>query len=435
MFVKIAVIALGKIGLPLAVQFADMGHEVVGVDVQQTVVDKVNAGTEPFPGEAHLQEKLSVLVPAGKLRATCDYSEAIPGVDAIVIVVPLFVNDETWQPDFGWMEAATRSFAEHLTPGTLISYETTLPVGTTRNRWKPMIEEISGLEEGKDFHLVFSPERVLTGRVFEDLRKYPKLVGGLSPEGTAKGIDFYEQVLTFDERPDLPQGNGVWDMGSAEAAEMAKLTETTYRDVNIGLANQFGKFAAAHGIDVHKVIDASNSQPYSHIHRPGIAVGGHCIPVYPRLYLYTDPEATIVRTAREANMTMPGYAIGLAEGVLGDLKGRRVVVLGASYRGRVKETAFSGVFPTVEILKSRGAVVLVHDPMYTDEELAAFGFTPYRLGEPVDAAILQADHPEYLDLTPTDLPGTQVIIDGRGVLDPARWKGVAYRSIGDGTAR
>ena len=429
---KIAVVALGKIGLPLAVQFADMGHEVVGVDVQQTVVDKVNAGTEPFPGEAHLQEKLSVLVPAGKLRATCDYSEAIPGVEAIVIVVPLFVDDGTWQPDFGWMEAATRSFAEHLTPGTLVSYETTLPVGTTRGRWKPLIEEISGLEEGKDFHLVFSPERVLTGRVFEDLRKYPKLVGGLSPEGTARGVDFYEQVLVFDERPDLPRGNGVWDMGSAEAAEMAKLAETTYRDVNIGLANQFGKFAAAHGIDVHKVIEASNSQPYSHIHRPGIAVGGHCIPVYPRLYLYTDPDASIVRVAREANMTMPGYAIGLVEGVLGDLGGRRVVVLGASYRGRVKETAFSGVFPIVEILASKGVEVLVHDPMYSDEELAGFGFIPYRLGEPVDAAILQADHPEYLDLTPTDLPGTQVIIDGRGVLKRENFEGTAFFRIGDG---
>ena len=432
---KIAVIALGKIGLPLAVQFADMGHEVVGVDVQQAVVDKVNAGIEPFPGEAHLQEKLSELVPAGKLRATTDYSDAIPGTDAIVIVVPLFVNDETWQPDFGWMEAATRSFSEHLTPGTLISYETTLPVGTTRNRWKPMIEEISGLTEGKDFHLVFSPERVLTGRVFADLRKYPKLVGGLSEEGTRKGIDFYEQVLTFDERPDLPQGNGVWDMGSAEAAEMAKLAETTYRDVNIGLANQFGKFAAANGIDVHKVIDASNSQPYSHIHRPGIAVGGHCIPVYPRLYLYTDPDATIVHTAREANMTMPEYAIALAEGALGDLKGRRVVVLGASYRGRVKETAFSGIFPTVDGLRARGAEVLVHDPMYTDEELAKYGFTPYHLGDPVEAAILQADHPEYLELAPSDLPGIAVIVDGRGALDPARWEGVAYRSIGDGTAR
>ncbi|HOA27990.1 MAG TPA: nucleotide sugar dehydrogenase [Arachnia sp.] len=431
---KIAVVAMGKIGLPLAVQFAEMGHDVVGVDVQQGVVDTINAAVEPFPGEAHLQEKLSALVPAGRLRATTDYAEAIPGADAIVIVVPLFVDDATWQPDFGWMESATRSFSEHLSPGTLVSYETTLPVGTTRTRWKPMIEEVSGLTEGEDFHLVFSPERVLTGRVFEDLRKYPKLVGGLNPEGARRGVEFYEQVLTFDERPDLRQGNGVWDLGSAEAAEMAKLAETTYRDVNIGLANQFGRFAAANGIDIFKVIEASNSQPYSHIHRPGIAVGGHCIPVYPRLYLYTDPEATIVRTAREANMTMPAYAVGLAEGALGGLSGTRVVVLGASYRGRVKETAFSGVFPAVEGLSARGAEVLVHDPMFTDDELARYGFAAYHLGDPVDAAILQADHPEYLALTPADLPGVRAFVDGRGVIDAANWPGVTFLRLGDGEA-
>lgn len=431
---KIAVVAMGKIGLPLAVQFAEMGHDVVGVDVQQGVVDTINAAVEPFPGEAHLQEKLSALVPAGRLRATTDYAEAIPGADAIVIVVPLFVDDATWQPDFGWMESATRSFSEHLSPGTLVSYETTLPVGTTRTRWKPMIEEVSGLTEGEDFHLVFSPERVLTGRVFEDLRKYPKLVGGLNPEGARRGVEFYEQVLTFDERPDLRQGNGVWDLGSAEAAEMAKLAETTYRDVNIGLANQFGRFAAANGIDIFKVIEASNSQPYSHIHRPGIAVGGHCIPVYPRLYLYTDPEATIVRTAREANMTMPAYAVGLAEGALGGLSGTRVVVLGASYRGRVKETAFSGVFPAVEGLSARGAEVLVHDPMFTDDELARHGFAAYHLGDPVDAAILQADHPEYLALTPADLPGVRAFVDGRGVIDAANWPGVTFLRLGDGEA-
>ena len=431
---KIAVVAMGKIGLPLAVQFAEMGHDVVGVDVQQGVVDTINAAVEPFPGEAHLQEKLSALVPAGRLRATTDYADAIPGADAIVIVVPLFVDDATWQPDFGWMESATRSLAAHLSPGTLVSYETTLPVGTTRTRWKPMIEELSGLTEGEDFHLVFSPERVLTGRVFEDLRKYPKLVGGLNPEGARKGVEFYEQVLTFDERPDLAKGNGVWDLGSAEAAEMAKLAETTYRDVNIGLANQFGRFAAANGIDIFKVIEASNSQPYSHIHRPGIAVVGHCIPVYPRLYLYTDPDATIVRTAREANMTMPSYAVGLAEGALGGLAGRRVVVLGASYRGRVKETAFSGVFPTVDGLRSRGAEVLVHDPMFTDDELARYGFTAYHLGDPVDAAILQADHPEYLALTPADLPGIRAFVDGRGVIDGADWPGVTFLRLGDGEA-
>ncbi|PFG39019.1 nucleotide sugar dehydrogenase [Georgenia soli] len=429
---RIAVVALGKIGLPLAVQFADAGHEVVGVDVQEKVVDLVNAATEPFPGEAHLQDKLSELVPAGRLRATTEYADAIPGADAVVVVVPLFVDDETWAPDFAWMDAATRSLAEHLTAGTLVSYETTLPVGTTRGRWKPLIEELSGLREGEDFHLVFSPERVLTGRVFEDLRRYPKLVGGLTAEGTARAVEFYEAVLSFDERPDLARPNGVWDMGTAEAAEMAKLAETTYRDVNIGLANQFALFADKAGIDVYKVIEACNSQPYSHIHRPGIAVGGHCIPVYPRLYLSTDPDASIVRTARQSNAAMPEHVVARAAEVLGDLSGLRAVVLGASYRGKVKETAFSGVFATVEALRERGARVAVHDPMYTDEELAGFGWEPYHLGEDVDLAIVQADHPEYAALSPTDLPGLKLLFDGRRVTDPAAWNGTPRLVIGGG---
>ncbi|EEH63796.1 nucleotide sugar dehydrogenase [Gleimia coleocanis DSM 15436] len=428
---RIAVVAMGKIGLPLAVQFADSGHEVIGVDVNPETVRLINEATEPFPGEAFLQEKLSALVPAGKLRATTDYAEAIPNADAVVLVVPLFVNDETWQPDFAWMDAATKSLAAHLTPGTLVSYETTLPVGTTRGRWKPMLEEISGLKEGEDFHLVFSPERVLTGRVFADLRRYPKLVGGLTPEGTKRAIEFYESVLQFDERPDLPVANGVWDMGSAEAAEMAKLAETTYRDVNIGLANQFAVYADKVGIDVQRVIDACNSQPYSHIHRPGIAVGGHCIPVYPRLYLSTDPDASVVRTARTFNAGMPDYVVSRVADVLGDLQGLKVVVLGASYRGGVKETAFSGVFATVEALRARGAEVFVHDPMYSAEELAKFGWAAYELGMEVDAAIVQADHVEYRTLTPADLPGVKVLFDGRRATDAALWVGTPRLVIGD----
>ncbi|WP_153394538.1 nucleotide sugar dehydrogenase [Ornithinicoccus halotolerans] len=431
---RIAVVALGKIGLPLAVQFADAGHEVVGVDVNAQLVETVNRGVEPFPGEAQLAEKLAELVPAGRLRATTDYGEAVPGADAVVLVVPLFVDEATGQPDFGWMDQATASLAEHLTPGTLVSYETTLPVGTTRGRWKPMLERGSGLTEGAEdgFHLVFSPERVLTGRVFADLRAYPKLVGGLSEVGAAAAVAFYEAVLTFEDRADLPRPNGVWDMGSAEAAEMAKLAETTYRDVNIGLANQFAVFADQVGIDVQKVIEACNSQPYSHIHQPGIAVGGHCIPVYPRLYLATDPEATVVRQARAANAVMPGYAVARVASVLGDLAGLRVAVLGASYRGKVKETAFSGVFDTVEALRERGAEVAVHDPMYTDEELAGYGWTPYHLGEPVDAALLQADHPEYAALTPADLPGIRLLLDGRRTTDPAAWAGTPRLTIGGG---
>ena len=426
---KIAVIALGKIGLPLAVQFASKGHEVVGVDINASAVDLINQGKEPFPGEAHLQEMLSELVAAGKLRATTDYADAVPGADAVVLVVPLFVDDDA-KPDFEWMDVATRSLGAHLSPGTLVSYETTLPVGTTRTRWKPMLEEASGLTEGTDFHLVFSPERVLTGRVFADLRKYPKLVGGLSDAGAAAAVDFYEQVLDFDERPDLARPNGVWDLGSAEASELAKLAETTYRDVNIGLANQFARFAGRTGIDIYAVIEATNSQPYSHIHQPGIAVGGHCIPVYPRLYLWNDPEATIVSAAREANAGMPDYTVGLLEGAHGSLEGATVAVLGAAYRGGVKETAFSGVFATVASLTRRGATVLVHDPLYTDEELTRLGFAPYHLGENVDAVVVQADHAEYRTLTAADLPGVKTFADGRRVSSAEQWPGVTYRVIG-----
>ena len=426
---KICVVALGKIGLPLAVQFASKGHEVVGVDVNAATVAEINAGREPFPGETDLQTKLAAVVSAGLMTATTDYAKAVPGAEAVVVVVPLFVDGEG-TPDFGWMDSATRDIAANLTAGTLISYETTLPVGTTRKRWTPMLEEGSGLSEGIDFHVVFSPERVLTGRVFADLRKYPKLIGALSPAGAQSAREFYEAVLDFDERPDLDRANGVWDLGSTEASELAKLAETTYRDVNIGLANQFARFAAENTIDIHQVIAASNSQPYSHIHHPGIAVGGHCIPVYPRLYLWNDPDATVVRAAREANAAMPDYTVGLLEGAYGDLNGARVVVLGAAYRGGVKETAFSGVFPTVEALIRRGAEAVVHDPMYTPAELAALGLKAYEPGSPVDAAILQADHAEYRDLRPSDLPGVRVLVDGRSFTDPAVWAGVTHRVVG-----
>jgi nucleotide sugar dehydrogenase len=425
---KICVVALGKIGLPLAVQFASKGHRVLGADVSEPTVRSVNDGVAPFPGETDLDVKLKDAVTAGLLRATTDTAAAVADSEAVVIVVPLFV-DADGRPDFGWMEAATRDIARGLRPGTLVSYETTLPVGTTRRRWQPLLEVGSGLVAGRDFDLVFSPERVLTGRVFADLRKYPKLVGGVTESSARRGVAFYEAALDFDDRPDLNRANGVWDLGSAEAAELAKLAETTYRDVNIGLANQFARFADTLGIDVTRVIEACNTQPYSHIHRPGIAVGGHCIPVYPRLYLWNDPSATVVRAAREANAAMPGYAVDLLAAAVEDLAGVGVLVLGACYRGGVKETAFSGVFPTVEELRRRGATPYVSDPLFSTAELAALGL-PAWSGEPVGAAIVQADHAEYRALTAAELPGVRVLVDGRRVTDPARLDGIRRLVIG-----
>lgn len=411
---NISVVGLGKIGLPLAVQFATKGFSVTGCDVNTRTVSLVNSGDVPFPGEAFLEEKLSASVREGLLSASTRTTESVKNSNVIVVVVPLFV-DSGGVPDFGWMDSATRDIAAGLQPGSLVSYETTLPVGTTRNRFAKMLEDGSGLKAGIDFKLVFSPERVLTGRVFADLRRYPKLVGGFSSACAEAGVNFYESVLDFDERPELSKPNGVWNLGSCEASEMAKLAETTYRDVNIGLANQFARFADTQGIDIYKVIEACNSQPYSHVHQPGIAVGGHCIPIYPQMYLWNDPSATIVRAARNENFEMPNYGIQLLEKLHGTLRGETIGILGASYRGGVKETAFSGVFDLVAELAKRGAIVRVHDPFYSDDELSALGFVPYHYGEPLDAAIVQADHAEYSHLTLSDLGSARTLLNGRNI--------------------
>ena len=426
---KITVVALGKIGLPLAVQFALKGHRVFGADVNPDTVRLVSAGIEPFPGETHLRKHLHRAVSDGLLTATTDTAAAVAQSDAVVVVVPLFVDAEG-VPDFGWMDAATRDVGRGLKPGTLVSYETTLPVGTTRNRFAPMLAADSSLTAGEDFQLVFSPERVFTGRVFADLRRYPKLVGGINDASEVRGVDFYRAVLDFDERPDLDRDNGVWGLGSAEAAELAKLAETTYRDVNIGLANQFARFSADNGIDVYQVIEACNSQPFSHIHNPGIAVGGHCIPIYPRMYLWNDPKATVVRAAREANAEMPAYSAEQLSVAHGGLEGQTVAVLGAAYRGGVKETAFSGVYPLVEALANLGAKVLVNDPMYTDEELAALGLSVFHFRDSADAVIVQTDHAEYRALVKSDVPGVRTVLDGRRILDPSRWDGVEFVVLG-----
>ena len=416
---RITVVGLGKIGLPLAVQYASRGHDVLGTDIDASVVDTVNARREPFPGETDLLERLGAVIGAGRLRATTDTTASVADSDVVVVVVPLYVDDEA-RPDFSAIDAATVAVGRGLRPGTLVVFETTLPVGTTSGRLAPALCAESGIA-ADDLLLAFSPERVYSGRVFADLRRYPKLVGGLGKESTRRATAFYAEVLEFDDRPDLDRPNGVWDLGTTEAAELAKLAETTYRDVNIGLANQFAKHADTLGVDVHKVIEACNSQPFSHIHRPGIAVGGHCIPVYPRLYLWNDPDATVVRAGRAANAAMPEYVVGVLEREHGPLAGETVVVLGAAYRGGVKETAFSGVFSVVEALEGRGALALVHDPLLSVPELVTLGLNPYSWGDSVDAAVLQADHAAYRSLGTTDLPGVRTVVDGRRGLEPSRW--------------
>jgi UDP-N-acetyl-D-mannosaminuronic acid dehydrogenase len=420
---KAVVVALGKVGLPLAAQIARAGHEVVGCDIDRVTVDLVNAAQPPFPGEEGLADALAEVVEGGRLTATTNTTEAVAaGADLVVAVPPLLVDADA-RPDWTTLDAVLDDIGAGLQPGTTVSIETTVPVGTTRTRVAPVLAKRSGLRAEDEFFSVFSPERVYSGRVLRDLATYPKLLGGLSATGEARGVELYRSFLAAE----------VWPMGSAEAAELTKLAETTYRDVNIALANEFARFADRAGVDVDRVIAAANSQPFSHIHRPGVAVGGHCIPVYPRFYLGSDDRALLPAAAREINQSMPEYAVDLLEAELGSVAGERVVILGVAYRGNVKETAFSGAFGLRDTLERRNAKPLATDPLYDDAELRGLGFEPWDRGEAA-GAILQADHAAYTGLSPADLPGVRAVVDGRGMLDPLRFTsaGVALRRIGGG---
>jgi nucleotide sugar dehydrogenase len=430
---SITVVGLGKIGLPLAVQFASKDTMVFGADINEQTVNLVNQGLEPFPEEFNLKALLSTVVRNGKLAASTDTSNCVAKSKVVVVVVPLFVNDRA-EPDFRAMDAATLDIAKGLQPGTLVCYETTLPVGTTRSRFTKALENNSGLKVGSDFHVAFSPERVLTGRVFEDLRKYPKIVGGITEKCALVAAQFYKSYLDFDSRPDLKKENGVWVLDSAESAEFVKLAETTYRDVNIGLANQFAKFADKLNLNIYDVIEASNSQTFSHIHQPGVAVGGHCIPIYPQFYLWGDSSATIVSAARQNNSQMPNYLVNKMLNKIGIIKEKKVLILGASYRANVKELAFSGVFDLVDLIKKQGADVEVFDPLYSGGELNEAGLPGLMsgLGE-FEIVVIQTSATFFLDfLSSKDTFGKlKWIFDGRNLFEgKSPINGVSLYGIG-----
>src|SRR6185312_11046834 len=229
--------------------------------------------------------------------------------------------DHSGRADLSSLFAAAESVARGMKRGTLCIFDTTLPIGTTRRELAPRLES-QGMTLGVDFSVAFSPERLLMGRVIEDLTKYPKVVGGVDAEAGARAAAFYRDAL----------GAQVMEMASAEAAELSKLSEGAYRDLNIALANELAQVADLHGIDINEVIRAANSQPYCHLHTPGTGVGGHCIPVYPRFLMQGEGPSSLSARGRMVNDAMPGYAVGRVEEAVGGLTGKRVLILGLTFR-------------------------------------------------------------------------------------------------------
>jgi nucleotide sugar dehydrogenase len=421
---KISVVALGKMGLPVAAWYASRGHDVTGCDIDPAIVEAVNSGVSPITHEPGLPDLVRELVDAGRLRATTDTAEGVRGAGVIIVLVPLGV-DAVHKPDCRGLDAAFTAIGKTVGGGALVILETTVAVGDTRTRFLPLLEA-SGARLGRDFSLAFSPERVQAGTVFRDLTAYPRVVGGVDGESGERAAAFYRENFGVEARL----------LSDAEAAEFCKLAESVYRDVNIALANELARYAEASGVDVREVFPVANSQPQSHLHNPGVGVGGHCIPVYPYLLIDRTEHSRLAFIARAVNDGMPAHAIDMLEERLGSLNGRRVLILGVAFRAGVKESAHSQAFDLHRELRARGAVPLAHDPLYSADELRALGLEPVLLDPPpaVDAAILQTGHAGYRELDFRAFPGLRLVLDGRGALDPARVEsaGVSYAAIGRG---
>ncbi len=416
----VALVGLGKIGLPLAVQFASKGATVAGYDVDASRVALINEKYNPLPAEPGLEERIPGLVVSGHLRATSDPRDAIAAAEVVVLIVPVDV-DATQLPDFALLDAAVDAVAPHLRRGVLLIVETTVPVGTTRGRVAGRVRELTGMAPGAGFSAAFSPERVSSGRVLRDLATYPKIVGGIDAHSTARAADFYRGMLDAD----------VMEVRDAETAEFSKLAETTYRDVNIALANEFARIADRLGVDALQAIEAANSQPYSHIHAPGVGVGGHCIPVYP--YFLAGDDTEIIAASRRLNDDMAHYAVGRLTSALGSLEGRTVIVLGLAYRPGVKESRHSSALALASSLAAAGATVYVHDPLYTADEVRTHGLEPPpEFPCPADALVVQAWHAEYESLDLKAFSGLSAVLDGRAALDPATVAALALTYVGIG---
>lgn len=416
---NVAVIGIGRIGLPVATGIAARGHSVTGCDIDETRVATVNRAENPIPDEAGLGELLGRVVRSGYLRATTDTATAVAGASTVLFAVAVDVDREG-RADLRSLLAACDSVASGMRPGTLCIFDTTLPVGTTRSVLARRLEQ-RGMVCGRDFEVAFSPERLLMGRVIEDLTKYPKVVGGLTPEAGRRAAAFFREAL----------GGEVMELPSAEAAELSKLAEGAYRDLNIALANELAQVADVHGVDISDVLRAANSQPYSHIHVPGTGVGGHCIPVYPRFLMQGEGPSSLSARGRQVNDEMPAYAVRRIAEVVGPLAGKRVVVLGLTFRPDVAVVAHTNACDLLRELEAAGAFVEGHDPLLSEEGVAALGFRPSPSPESAyDVAVVHANHRSYAGLDWSRV--APVIVDARNALDRSRIEGLGLRYLGIG---
>lgn len=355
--ITVGVVGLGYVGLPLAVEKAKAGFKTIGFDVQEEKVNLVNEGHN-YIGDV-VDSDLKKLVEAGMLSATTDFS-FVKDVDFIAICVPTPL-DKHQQPDISYVKNSTIEIAKYMTKGTMVVLESTTYPGTTEELIKPLLEKGSGLKCGEDFYLGFSPERVDPGNKQFKTKNTPKVVGAIGKDATETISAMYRAVLEGD----------VYEVSSPAVAEMEKILENTYRNINIGLVNELAILCDKMGISLWEVIDAAKTKPYGfQAFYPGPGLGGHCIPLDPYYLSWKAREfgfhTSMIESSMMINDKMPEYCVERAMRILNAhkkaLNGAKVLVLGVAYKQDIDDYRESPAIPVIDILKENGAAVEFFDP-------------------------------------------------------------------------
>lgn len=418
---KVGFIGLGYVGLPWAVEFAEKGFQVCGMDINEEKVAQINQGTSYIPDVP--TEKVAALVKNGSLKASLDFS-CIKELDTINICVPTPLR-KTKEPDVSYIVDAVTQIATYLQPGQLIVLESTSYPGTTEELALPILEK-SGLEVGKDFFLAFSPERVDPGNKVYTTWNVPKVIGGITPQCTKVASLLYEQCISQ-----------VVTVSSPKAAEMVKLLENTFRIVNIGLVNEIALMSNKLGINAWEVIEAAGTKPFGFMpFYPGPGLGGHCIPVDP-FYLSWKArslgfEARFIELAGEINGKMPYHVVNLITDALNEksksVKGSHILILGVAYKQDINDVREAPALDIIEILQEKGARITYSDPYVPSLDMCPVGeeFTSSplkaQLLREADCTVIVTAH-SCFDY-PLIAKESQIVIDTRNAL-----KGISGTNI------
>lgn len=426
-FRKICVIGLGYIGLPTAATFVMHGLDVTGVDTNQDIVEILNNGGVHIH-EPGLRSAVMTAIETGRFKAALEPEEA----DAFIIAVPTPFQAERLGEynglqyklaDMRAVISAAESILPYLRRGNLVILESTSPPRTTVDLIAPLLAR-AGLEAGRDFHLAYSPERVLPGRILRELIENARVIGGVTPESARAGADLYSIFV-----------KGEIIQTDATTAEMVKLMENTYRDVNIAIANEFSRLADKFGVDVWEAISIANLHPRVKILSPGPGVGGHCISVDPWFLVEAAPELTpLIYHSRRVNDGQPYFTAETVRRALGSLKGKKIAALGLAYKPDVDDLRESPAREVIRILQEQDAIVKAWEPFKPDADLQDITTCP-TLEDAIrdaDALLLLVKHTEFVNLSPVEIAAktkARMVIDTVNGWNAAAWRSVGFRVV------